>query len=268
MSTFFIIVFELFVRLIITGGLGFLTWKLFTRSKPHKFWGIIAGFFVLTLAISIFTPSSYSAENRLTFQNTGRKPVRANLDSDENDSSSSNSSSKPKAKKAKIDKHPTTIDATTKYLKHEIGDTAIDKVSMTDGILNVEYNGRSFAGKFMGSGTASNMADDLKLAQGLPLAKKGVTFLQVDTYSDNKGNEKKLLSYAIYYSRKNLDSINFANYSQVIGHTPKLLFTNATGYYVTKAMQSGKKNQIKGIDEARIDNDAIIADYMDHYHTN
>lgn len=39
-------------------------------KNPHHVWGILVGLFALGLFITIFTPSSYAAKNRITFQHT------------------------------------------------------------------------------------------------------------------------------------------------------------------------------------------------------
>lgn len=142
----------------------------------------------------------------------------------------------------------TTPDKANKYYKDRLDSTKrFKKVTVTKGIMTIELKNYGFDGNFMNGGTAYNIAEYIGAASKMPLAKNGVAVIQNDTYMTKKGKQSKMLSYAAYYSRANLDKRTFKTYFKTVTKEPKKLFTNADGYYLNSALAKADGSKITAL---------------------
>ncbi|HIW72408.1 MAG TPA: hypothetical protein H9875_07265 [Candidatus Levilactobacillus faecigallinarum] len=148
MSTFFIIIFEIIVRIIIAGACAAGAYYLFRGMKnPHVIIGSIVGIAAIATTINIFIPSSYTPSNRLTFTHhlTSKQAAesRAKSSSRADDSAiraESKSLAKAKASSKKAVAHAKAISTSKRNesivqslsgKKVKVGGISYEKVSMT-----------------------------------------------------------------------------------------------------------------------------------------
>lgn len=159
----------------------------------------------------------------------------------------------------------TNIKKTTQYLEHSMPDkTHFKKATTTKDILNIELKDYSLKGKSSHNQNEVNLVKILQAASKLPTASKGVTLLQTDDYTHN-GKKKELLSFAIYYSRANLDKLNFEELQKKVENTPKNLLLNATEYYLDHNYQQNN-DHLTGLTPAKLTDSPVMPVYMDTYH--
>jgi len=157
----------------------------------------------------------------------------------------------------------TSLDKTTQYLKQVTTQTDhFHKVTTTKDILNIELKNYHLKGS--NNDTETNLIKILQTTAKLPMAHKGVTLLQTDKYVRN-GKNKELLSYAIYYSKENLDKLNFEELQKKVKNDPKLLFTNATEYYLDSTYQRTNEH-VRTLTPTKLTDTPIMPIYMDTYH--
>lgn len=149
MSTFFIVIFEILVRLLLVGLCLFGAYILFKGMKnPHAIWGTIISIAGIAVAFNIFIPSSYLPKNRITFQHhltpkqadESRNISFSKKESDEAVSQSKSlKASKTSAKRSaahsksvSTSKRNESIVSSLSGKKVTVGGIKYEKVSMTD----------------------------------------------------------------------------------------------------------------------------------------
>ncbi|CAJ1227055.1 hypothetical protein LZY01_23870 [Levilactobacillus zymae] len=155
MSTFFIIIFEIIVRVLIVGACAVGAYYFFRVTKsPHVIIGSIIGVVAVAVAFNIFIPSSYTPGNRITFthhltsqqaaESRAKSSDRADAASMEAEASSKRAESKSleraKASSKQAAAHAKSIstskknESTAESLsgnKVKVGGISYEKVSMT-----------------------------------------------------------------------------------------------------------------------------------------
>lgn len=148
MSTFFIIVFEVIVRLLIAGICATGAYYLFRGAKsPHVIIGSLVSILAIVTTINIFVPSSYTPGNRLTFthhlttqQAAESRASSASRAKASSKKSESKSLAKAKASSKKAVAHAKSISTSKRNesivqslsgKKVKVGGISYEKVSMT-----------------------------------------------------------------------------------------------------------------------------------------
>ncbi|MFC6201787.1 hypothetical protein ACFP1L_07870 [Lactiplantibacillus nangangensis] len=157
----------------------------------------------------------------------------------------------------------TSLEKTTQYLKQVMPQkNHFKKVTTTKDILNIELKDYQLKGS--NNDNEVSLIKILKTTAKSPMAHKGITLLQTDKYVRN-GKSKELLSYAIYYSKENLDKLNFEELQKKGKNDPKSLFTSATEYYLDSSYQRTNEH-IRTLTPAKLTDTPIIPIYMGTYH--
>lgn len=209
----------------------------------------------LTLALGACSNNSSSSKDSSSSEKTSKVAKKK-----ESKSSSSSKSMAPS--------EATDLTKTTEYLKqNSVTKDYFKSATQVDGVLTIELqNINYFAGSF-GAVQVRRLSEIMGAANKLPLAKNGVGLVQSNEYKDSKGNKENLMEFSVYYSRANLDKINFTEFPGVVQHTPTGFFTGADGYYLMTEFIKQDKNVLEGIDQMKADDKNLIVAYMDKYGT-
>lgn len=120
----------------------------------------------------------------------------------------------------------------------------VKDVKMLDGVLVIKTSDMDFHGKTLGVGELDSLIDGFSIAKASKLASNGVDFVQVGEYSDSKGHNSKDTDYSVYYSKSDLDSINWKNYSSVVYDDKDTFLENSTSYYFNPSFKNSDDNWI------------------------
>ncbi|WP_461240478.1 hypothetical protein [Paucilactobacillus sp. N302-9] len=181
-----------------------------------------------------------------------------------NDDDSDSSDNKTKDSSSTTETSPGKY-STTKSVKNHLKTEGMDNVksvSLQENVLTISTTGLSFNGNFIGAGSITTLVHILQYAKSSDLAKNGIALAQKGSYIDSKGNKFKEMDFVIYYSKDDLDSINFSNYNNIVSSDKNVFLDNATGYYINGNFVKGKKYQFKD-SEASKDNELTSTIYQD-----
>ncbi|WP_300560158.1 hypothetical protein [Companilactobacillus sp.] len=133
-----------------------------------------------------------------------------------------------------------------KYANHKFSDnnaSTIDTISVAKNtnILMVKVNNVDVSSNNSASNSFSQLTDEMQSLGSYDLAKNGIIFYGNDPYETNSGKTSNKVSFALYFTQDNIQSLN-SNYSDYVGSGNYTnLFKNADGYYLYQPFQDNNR---------------------------
>lgn len=111
-------------------------------------------------------------------------------------------------------------------------------------------------------------SDILGRANKTPMAKKGLSIVQVNKYVDASGTKSNKLEFSFFFAPDALKDISFTDWGHIVYKDPTAFYNTATGYYLMGTFMKEAKNARKytpNSDLMKYDNQGMSVDYMDKY---